>query len=257
MFGGHDTVAVTSRRVHDVIPESYRSMLDQLKTEVRAARATAQRSVNVELVRLYWRVGRAIVERQEHAPWGSGVLTKLAADLRAEFPDMRGFSRSNLASMRRFAETWPDGGSIVQQPVGRLPWGHVVALLNMLSDQEDRDWYAAKAEQEGWSRHVLEHHIRTRSRSRAAVAPANFDGTLPEGSALARELTKDPYVLDFLSLDAGVSERLLEQRLVDRIVETLRELGRGFAFVGRQVHFDVDGEDFFVDLLFFHVDQLR
>ncbi len=170
---------------------------------------------------------------------------------------MKGFSPRNLTYMRAFAAAWVDE-SILQQPVAALPWGHITVLLNRLDDQDLRDWYAAAAAAHGWSRNVLEHQIRTTAHARLQAAPSNFPAALPAGdSDLAQQLTKDPYVLDFLALDGDAKERHLEQALVDRIIDTLRELGEGFAFVGRQVHVDVDGDDFYVDLLFFHVEQLR
>lgn len=170
---------------------------------------------------------------------------------------MKGFSPRNLAYMRACAAAWPDE-QILQQAVAQLPWGHITVLLDRLDDHELRDWYAGQAAAHGWSRNVLEHQIRSAAHTRLQAAPTNFAEVLPPGdSDLAQQITKDPYVLDFLALDGDAKERHLEQALVDRIIDTLRELGEGFAFVGRQVHFDVDGDDFYVDLLFFHVEHLR
>jgi predicted nuclease of restriction endonuclease-like (RecB) superfamily len=239
------------------IPSEYAATLADLKRQVRDARFTAQRRVNTELVRLYWGIGRTILQRQDAEGWGSNVIGRLATDLRAEFPEMKGFSPRNLAYMRAFAAAW-SGEEILQQAVAELPWGHITVLLDRLDDRDLRDWYAGEAARRGWSRNVLEHQIRTTARTRLQAAPTNFPTTLPAGeSDLAQQLTKDPYVLDFLALDGDAKERHLEQALVDRIIDTLRELGEGFAFVGRQVHFDVNGDDFYVDLLFFHVEQLR
>lgn len=171
---------------------------------------------------------------------------------------MKGFSATNLKYMRRFAEAWPEPDSIGQRSVDQLPWGHVIELLTKVESLELRDWYALKDMQHGWTRAVLLHQITTRLHEREGVAPSNFSAALEDkDSELAQQLTKDPYTLEFLALDGDTSERTLEERLVARIIETLRELGVGFAFVGRQVHFDVDGDDFYVDLLFFHVEQLR
>lgn len=239
-------------------PTKYASTLEELKSQVHRARLRAQRTANNELLQLWWRIGHTILTRQAEQGWGTKILTRLAADLRAEFPTMKGFSRANLFYMRRFAEAWPDPDAIVQRPVGLLPWGHVIELLDKLEEPDLRNWYAAKDAHHGWSRPVLAHQITTRLHEREAAAPSNFAGTLEQrDSDQAQELTKDPYALQFLAVDSKVSERELEQRLVDRILDTMRELGPGFAFVGRQVHFDVDGDDFFVDLLFFHVEQLR
>jgi predicted nuclease of restriction endonuclease-like (RecB) superfamily len=170
---------------------------------------------------------------------------------------MKGFSPRNLQYMRAFAAAWADE-RILQQAVAQLPWGHITVLLDRLDDHDLRDWYAANAAAHGWSRNVLDHQIRSAAHTRLEAAPTNFADVLPPAdSDLAQQITKDPYVLDFLAIDGDAKERQLEQALVDRIIDTLRELGEGFAFVGRQVHFDVGGDDFFVDLLFFHVEQLR
>lgn len=171
---------------------------------------------------------------------------------------MKGFSESNLRYARRLAEAWPTEDAIRQQPVGELPWSHTIQLLDKLDDQHLRDWYAAQDAANGWSRAILQHQIATRLHERAAAAPSNFASALQRGdSELAQQLTKDPYALDFLAIDSDASERELEERLTLRVVETLRELGAGFSFVGRQVHFDVDGDDFYVDLLFFNWRQVR
>ncbi|KQO59809.1 PDDEXK nuclease domain-containing protein [Curtobacterium sp. Leaf261] len=243
----------------DTSPASfgYAATLAKLKHQVRAARFTAQRRVNTELIRLYWGIGSTILQRQGAEGWGSNVIGRFATDLRTEFPEMKGFSRSNLFYMRRVAAAWPEE-EVVQQLVGQLPWGHITVLLDRLDDRELRDWYAGQALTYGWSRNVVEHHIRISAHTRLEAAPSNFADVLSAGeSDLAQQITKDPYVLDFLALGGDAKERQLEQALVDRIIDTLRELGEGFAFVGRQVHFDVDGDDFYVDLLFFHVEQLR
>lgn len=241
-----------------LVPPDYADTLESIKRLVHQARYVAQRRVNTELLRLYWQIGSTIIERQKHAPWGSRVLSRLSEDLRAEFPSVKGFSPANLKYMRRFAEAWPDPAAIGQRPVGQLPWGHVIELLDKLDDPELRDWYSAKDVAHGWSRPVLAHQIKTRLHEREGAAPSNFPHALASrDSELAQQITKDPFTLEFLAIGGDTAERQLEDRLVERIIDTLRELGPGFAFVGRQVHFDVDGDDFFVDLLFFHVEQLR
>lgn len=233
-------------------------MLRDLKRQVRTAQLTAQRRVNTELVSLYWSIGNTILERQADQGWGSSVIARLAEDLRAEFPAMRGFSRSNFFYMRGFAKAWPGRAAIVQQAAGLLPWGHIMLLLDKLEDLAARDWYAERAAEYGWSRNLLMNQIMNRTRERIGSSPSNFAGHLaPSDSDLARELAKDPYVFDFLDLTADVAERDLEQALMGRLVDTLRELDEGFAFVGRQVHIEVAGDDFFIDLLYFHTEQLR
>ena len=239
-------------------PSTYASTLAELKRRVHHARYQAQRQVNGELIRLYWQIGRTIREQQDQADWGSKVIARLADDLRAEFPSMKGFSRANLFYMRSFASAWPDESSIVQRAVGQLPWGHIIELLGKLDSRELRDWYAEKDAAHGWSRPVLAHQIKTQLHLREGSAPTNFGAALERSdSELAQQITKDPYALDFLAIDSDALERELEDRLIERIIDTLREFGRGYALVNRQVHFDVDGDDFFIDLLFFHVEQLR
>ena len=241
-----------------LVPTDYAATLESIKRLVHEARYIAQRRVNTELLGLYWQIGSMIIKRQKAAPWGSKVLAQLSADLLAEFPTAKGFSPANLRYMRRFAQAWPDYNSICQQPADKLPWGHVMLLIDKLDTSELRDWYAAAAARHGWTRDILRHQIATRLHLREGAAPSNFVHALERSdSELAQQITKDPFTLEFLAIDGDAAERQLEDRLVERIVLTLRELGPGFAFVGRQVHFDVDGDDFFADLLFFHVEQLR
>ena len=238
------------------LPEGYTDLLATLKDRVRAARVTALRTVNTQLIELYWSIGKTVLERQQVEQWGSGVMGRLAEDLRAEFPEMKGLSRSNLFYMRGFAAAWPD--PIVQQAVGQLPWGHITVLQDKLETRRDRDWYAGAAVEYGWSRNVLLNMIMNRTLERTGAAPSNFVQRLvgPD-SELAQQVAKDPYNFEFLGLSGEVAERDLELALTSRITETLRELGPGFSFVGRQVHFDVDGDDYYVDMLFFHMDQNR
>jgi predicted nuclease of restriction endonuclease-like (RecB) superfamily len=239
------------------LPGGYAELLADLKATVQAARWQAQRVVNTELLRLYWRLGHTVLQRQQAEGWGTRVIDRLAADLRAAFPEMRGLSRSNLFYMRSFAAAWPEP-AIIQQAVGRLPWGHVTVLLDKLDDQAQRDWYAAAAVEHGWSRNVLLNQIMRQLHARAGAAPSNFPARLPAAdSELAQQLTRDPYVLDFLDLTGSVAERDLETALVDRLQAFLLELGHGFAFVERQYHFEVDGDDFHIDLLFFNYVQSR
>ncbi|TFC01527.1 DUF1016 domain-containing protein [Cryobacterium adonitolivorans] len=240
------------------LPEGYAELLQGLKVRVRNAQVRAQRVVNAQLLELYWGIGSEILTQQKSQAWGSGVVGRLASDLRVEFPQMTGLSRSNLFYMRAFAVAWPGEGVIVQQAVGQLPWGHITVLLDKLDDARTRTWYAQAAVEHGWSRNVLMNQIMNRTHERVGSGPSNFTWQLPAAeSELAQQIAKDPYVFDFLELTDQAAERDLEQSLMDRIVETLRELGAGFAFVGRQVHFDVGGDDFYLDLLFFHVVQLR
>lgn len=240
------------------LPGDYSDALTALKGLVREAQYRAQRVVNTSMIELYWNVGRTILDRQLGQPWGSKVLERIARDLRAEFPHMKGFSRTNVYNMRAFAAAWSGAEPIVQTPFGQLSWSHNVALLNKLDDQEIRRWYASRAVQHGWSVAVLEHQIRTSLHTRTGAAPNNLEARLPgEGTDLAREVAKDPLVLDFLGLTEDAQEHAMEEAMTLRLAQTLAEFGQGFAFVGRQYHFEVDGDDFFIDLLLYHVPSDR
>jgi predicted nuclease of restriction endonuclease-like (RecB) superfamily len=239
------------------LPSDYRAAFELISNQVRTTRGRVQLAANAHLIHLYWGIGRVLLDRSTGARWGTGVLRRLAEDLRREFPTVKGFSATNLKYMRQLAATWPEQQAIGQQAVDQLPWGHVTVLLGV-RDRADLAWYIAETIRHGWSRATLTHHVRNQLARRGGAANTNFSRLLdPEGADLAQQLTRDPYVLDFLAVDGDRDERAIEKAMVDRIADTLRELGTGFAFVGRQVHFDVDGTDFFVDLLFFHVEQLR
>ncbi len=233
-------------------PLGYGEWLAGLKTTIRQARVQASLAVNAELIGLYWRIGRDILDRQDRGGWGSKVVERLAADLRAEFPDMRGLSRANLLYMRAFAEAWPDP-AVVQRVVGRLPWGQNIELLAKLKDPAARLWYAEATLEHGWSRPVLSAQIETGLRERQGQAVTNFGRTLPPAhSDMAQQILKDPYHFDFLSLAADAKERDFERGLLTRVKDVLLEMGKGFAFVGSQHHLEVGGQDWYVDLLFYH-----
>lgn len=234
-------------------PDGYIDWLAELKNRIHSAQQRATLAVNRELVLLYWQIGRDILARQAEQGWGAKVIDRLAHDLRTAFPDMKGFSRANLMYMRAFAEAWPEE-QIVQQAVGQLPWGHNLVLLTRLKQPEQRLAYAWAAVEHGWSRNVLNIHIETRLLERTGKALSNFTERLPApGSDLARESLKDPYLFDFLDVGKEADEREIESALVRHITQFLLELGAGFAFVGRQVHLEVGGDDFFIDLLFYHL----
>lgn len=233
--------------------EDYRRWLAELKLRVEAARRRAAASANRELITLYWQIGRDILDRQRRQGWGAGVVDQLARDLKAAFPDMRGFSPRNLKYMRALAQAWPDE-AFVQQPAAQLPWFHLCTLLDKVKNPDDRNWYAGKALEHGWSRQVLVMQIETAASARSGSAVTNFSERLPPPqSDLAREALKDPYIFDFLGLAENAQERDIEQALTRHITRFLLELGAGFAFVGRQYRLDVGGDEFFIDLLFYHL----
>ncbi len=234
-------------------PEGYADWLTDLKGRIHSAQQRATLAVNRELVLLYWQIGRDILERQAVQGWGARVIERLAQDLRAAFPDMKGFSPRNLKYMRAFAEAWPDA-DFVQAVLAQLPWYHQLALLDKLPGPETRRWYAGKAIEHNWSRNVLVMQIETHLLERSGAALTNFSANLPKSqSDLARESLKDPYRFDFLGLTDAAQEREIENALVKHVTDFLLELGAGFAFVGRQVLLDVGGDEFFIDLLFYHL----
>ena len=234
-------------------PEGYIDWISELKIKIHNAQQRATLAVNKELVLLYWQIGNEILTRQEKQGWGTKVIERLAYDLRTAFPEMRGFSRTNLLYMRSFAEGWPDE-QIVQQAVGQLPWGHNLVLLDKLKNSEDRIWYAKKTIENNWSRNVLVMQIESKLITRQGKAITNFALCLPKPqSDLAIESLKDPYRFDFLSLGEEAGEREIENALVKQVTAFLLELGAGFAYVGKQVNIEVGGDDFFIDLLFYHL----
>jgi len=234
-------------------PEGYSDWLSDLKGRIHGAQQRATLAVNRELVLLYWQIGHDILTRQTQQGWGTKVIERLALDLRAAFPRMKGFSPRNLKYMRAFAQAWPDT-AIVQEVLAQLPWYHQLALLDKLPGPETRRWYAAKAIEHNWSRNTLVMQIEGRLLERSGKAVSNFESFLPKPqSDLARESLKDPYRFDFLGLGADAHEREIETALVRHVTDFLLELGAGFAFVGKQVLLNVGGDEFFIDLLFYHL----
>jgi predicted nuclease of restriction endonuclease-like (RecB) superfamily len=249
----NETSARPLARASASLPPDYPAFVSALKTRIRAAQLKAALTVNTQLVLLYWRMGRDILERQRKEGWGAQVIDRLSVDLRRAFPEMKGFSPRNLKYMRAFAAAWP-AEPLVQQVAARLPWFHSCVLLDRVKDARAREWYARQAITHGWSRSILMSQIGTGLHARAGKALTNFESTLPPSqSDLALETLKDPYVFDFLSLGADAQERELEQGLIDHVQRFLMELGVGFAFVGRQIHIEVGEDDFYVDLLLYHL----
>jgi len=247
-----------------LVPNDYAAWLEALKGRISAARSRAALAVNAELIRLYHQIGQEILERQTQQGWGARIIARIAQDLKEAFPDMKGFSRSNLHYMRLFAEQCPDcqfvqqaagqlpDSLIVQQPADQLPWFHIVTILTKV-EPDARAWYAKQTVTHGWSRLTLEENIQRRLKERQGNAVTNFALRLPEpDSALAHETLKNPYLFDFLGLADDAHERDIENALIRHITRFLLELGAGFAFIGRQYRLEVAGDEFFIDLLFYH-----
>lgn len=241
----------------DVEPvDPYGDLLDEIVCLLDQGQTRARDAVGVERLRTYHAIGSAIIGRQQEQGWGAQVIDRLSSDLRIQFPNNRGLSARNLRYMRDLARSWPELN--LAAPAAKLPWRHVMVLLDRLSEPAEREWYAEQAVANGWSRGFLEDRIKGQLHRRIGMAPSNFADALPEqDSRLAQELTRDPLLLEFLGLTEPVRERDVEEAMTAHITRTLLELGDGLAFVGRQVPLLVDDREFFVDLLFFHIPQAR
>lgn len=263
-----------------VLPPDYAPLLADINARVQSARVKAGLAANRELLVLYWDIGRLILDQQRREGWGAKVIDRLALDLQRAFPGQQGFSPRNLKYMRAFAEAWPATAivqqavapiattrkpnpaivqaplaqisatlsPIVQAPLAQLPWYHHIDLLDKFTSPADRLWYSAKAVEHGWSRNLLALQIEAALHQRQGKAVTNFQTTLPPAqSDLAQGITKDPYLLDFLTLQDDANERAVEAGLMSHVEKFLLELGAGFALVGRQVHLEVGDQDFYLD----------
>lgn len=237
--------------------EEYFSWVKELKRKIQSSQLKAALSVNSELLGLYWELGRAISEKIASTDWGSSVVEILSKDLQKELPGQKGFSRSNLFSMKKWYEFYSSANievEKVQQLVGQIPWGHNIVIVTQSSSVEEALFYCIKTIENNWSRSVLSHQIDLDLFHRKGKAITNFETTLPEiQSELALETLKDPYKFDFLTLQEKALEKDIEEQLVKHITSFLLELGAGFSFVGRQVAIKIDNKDFFIDLLFYHI----
>ena len=237
--------------VNDIFSKDYKEFLEQVKTRVVTSRYKAALAVNSELILLYHFIGNEILKRQQIHGWGAKIIEQLSKDLRSEFPEIKGFSTRNLKYMRYFAAAYPQIG---QQPAAQLPWFHIVTILVECKNPDERDFYMQKILEHGWSRNVLSMQIEKKLYEREGNAVTNFTNTLPSPqSDLALSTLRNPYLFDFLSLGKDAHEREVEKALVNHIERFLLELGEGFAFLGRQYHLQIEDEDFYLDMLFYHV----
>ena len=264
----------------------YADLLSEIKGRVRKAQKRLATVANVELLALYWDIGGLLIARQKMEGWGVGVLKRLATDLKNELADQKGFSERNLKLMTQFHREYPGLFTIGQQAVAQLPeaaaahgsgtvqddskgqqpvadihflvrtlsWTVNILLIQRVKNLEIRKWYMHACIDQGWGRDILAVMIKSNTHDRQGAAVTNFDRQLPEPHAqLVKDTLKDPYIFDFLTLDKPFRERELEAGLIEHLEQFLLELGAGFAFVGRQVHLDVGEEDFYIDLLFYHL----
>jgi predicted nuclease of restriction endonuclease-like (RecB) superfamily len=237
----------------ELVSNEYGSWLADLKQRIQSAQQRANLAVNSELILLYWQIGCDILARQDAQGWGAKVIDRLSHDLSAAFPEMKGFSRRNLLYMRSFAEQWSEI-EFVQQAVAQIPWGHNILIITKCSSVDEARFYVAQTLEQGWSRDVLALQLKSNLHTRAGKAVTNFARTLPmPQSDLAQQTLKDPYTFDFMTMTGPYNELDVERQLTQHITQFLLELGKGFAFIGRQFHLEVAGNDYYIDLLFYHV----
>lgn len=233
--------------------DSYLSFIDNIKKEIEKQRLSVVLSANTSMMCLYWNIGKAILNKQAEEGWGSKVIDRISKDIKDAFPDMSGFSSRNIKYMRKFADVWNDY-EIMQRTAAQIPWRSNILLMDKLSNQNERVWYAQKTIENGWSRDVLALQIESGLIERSGKSINNFEIALPPvDSDMVNQVFKDPYLFDFLGTDIPRREVEIERKLTEHIQQFLLELGQGFAFVGRQVHLEVGGQDFFIDLLFYHL----
>jgi predicted nuclease of restriction endonuclease-like (RecB) superfamily len=234
--------------------DDYKAFIQDIKQRIQSAQIKAAVSVNQELLRLYWDLAERIVSKQQESAWGDGFLLQMSRDLQAEFPSIKGFSKRNLELMRQWYRFWSVEPAIAQQLVSQIPWGHNLVIIGKIKNTDEAVFYAQKTIQNNWSRAVLTHQIEGGLYQRAGNAINNFLATLPSPhSDLARQTLKDPYNFDFLMLREQHDEQELENALILHITKFLLELGAGFSYLGRQYRLEVAGDEFFMDLLFYHV----
>ena len=273
-------------------PTNYPLLLADIKIKIREAQVKATLSANAQMIRMYWDIGNMISQKQKIEGWGASVIAKLSKDLKIELPELRGFSERNLKNMLRFANEYSilqqpvaklenDINSKVQPPAAQLqsieiqqniivqppaaqlksfqllsliPWTHNIILIEKIKDLQTRLWYINQTIENGWSRDVLSTMIKSKLHERNRSLVNNFDDKLPSfQSELVKQTLKDPYIFDFLTIAEPFAERELEANLIKHIEKFLLELGTGFAYVGRQYHLDVGDQDFYIDLLFYHL----
>ena len=233
--------------------DAYLKFIEEVKSEIQKQRISVVLNANSSMICLYWNIGRSILKKQEEEGWGAKIIDRMAKDLKEAFPEMSGFSPRNIKYMRKFAESWPDF-EIVQRVVAQIPWRTNISLMDKLKDEESRIWYAYKVIENGWSKAILDLQIESKLMDRSGRSVNNFPAALPpEDSDMVNQVFKDPYLFDFLGTDMPRREIEIERQLTEHIQSFLLELGQGFAFVGRQVHLEVGGDDFYLDLLFYHL----
>ncbi|MDC8002272.1 PDDEXK nuclease domain-containing protein [Aequorivita todarodis] len=235
--------------------QDYYNWIHNLKSKIHAAQTKVALSLNSQLLELYWEIGKDITERQENTDWGSKFIEQTAIELKNEFPEMRGFSRRNLYAIRQWYKFYSEKYQFVPQSVAQIPWGHNRLIISKTKDIDEAEFYCNETIKNGWDRDTLEIQITNKLFFNKGAAITNFPKTLPATqSKLAEQALKDPYNFDFLGLQNDALERAIEDELVKNITKFLLELGKGFAFLGRQYKIEVSETDYFIDLMFYHLD---
>lgn len=247
---------------HDIT--NINDWIESIKDKIFNAQIKASFKVNAEMLQLYWEIGKSILFAQDKKGWGAQIIDNLSKQLKHNFPDASGFSVRNLKYMRSFANEYPDfpfvqvplaqtENKIVQVSLAQISWYHHISLLTKVKEPTERAFYIAETSKNGWSRDVMLLQIKSGLYDRTGKAVNNFAETLPKPqSDLAKGIFKDPYRFDFLTLTQKINERIIESELTEKITDLLLELGKGFAFVGRQYEIEVDTTDYKIDLLFYH-----
>jgi len=238
-----------------ITSKEYLNWIGELKAKIRKVRTRIALSVNSAVIELYWEIGKDIYLKQEDAKWGSKIIDQIAIDLKRDFPDIKGLSRRNIYAMRQFYLFYSNEFEFVPQAVAQIPWGHNRLIISKLDNTEEALFYVNESINNAWSRELLEIEIKDKLFQRKGKAITNFKETLPQKqSDLAINILKDPYNFDFLGLENNALEKAIEDEITKHITKFLLELGKGFAFVGRQYKIEVSETDYYIDLLFYHLE---
>ncbi|WP_294419082.1 PDDEXK nuclease domain-containing protein [Prevotella sp.] len=268
-------------RSNSLLPNGYAQWRKDIEHLIDTAKLHTALNVNVGTLTLYWNIGKSILHKQEQEGWGKQVIEQLSKDLISRYPDDRGYSKRNLGYMKSFAMQYPDfpflqvplaklrelpilqatlakleseGKDFVQVPLAQISWYHHISLLPKVKDEAERAYYITETAQNGWSRDVMLIQIDNGYIHAKGHAINNFEQTLPPlQSDLARYIFKDPYNFSFIGTVALQNELDIEKSLTSKITDFLLEMGRGFAYIGRQYHISVDGDDYYIDLLMYHL----
>ena len=232
----------------------YNHFLTEIKSNINSSRISAARKISHEQISLYIKIGELITKNQEKNNWGKAIVEKLSKDLEKEFPSRSGFSARNLWNMKQFYLEYKDK-PILQQLVAEIPWGHNLIIMNKIKDEKEKEYYIKNTIENGWTRNVLNLQIKSNAYQRQVLSTKthNFNETLPKVMAEQADKTlKDVYMLDFLGITEPVLEREIENKMLEKVKETILELGYGFAFMGNQYKVSTETKDYFIDLLFYH-----